>query len=40
VLDTRETARFLGGDLPDWRDALDRYERALAARGATGATHA
>ena len=40
VLDTRETARLLGGDLPDWRDALDRYERALAARGATGATHA
>ena len=40
VLDTRETARLLGGDLPDWRDALDRYERALAARGATGAPHA
>ncbi len=40
VLDTRETARFLGGDLPEWQDALDRYERALAARGAAGAPHA
>jgi len=40
VLDTRETARLLGGELPTWQDALDRYERALAARGAAGAPHA
>jgi len=40
VLDTRETTRLLGGDLPDWQDALDRYERALAARGAAGVPYA
>ncbi len=39
VLDTSTTARALGGELPDWRDALDRYERATAPGGA-GAAHA
>jgi dTDP-4-dehydrorhamnose reductase len=40
VLDTRETVRLLGYDLPPWQDALERYERAVAARGAAGVPHA
>ncbi len=40
VLDTSAAVRLLGADLPTWQDALDRYERAAAARGPAGVPHA
>jgi dTDP-4-dehydrorhamnose reductase len=40
VLDTSATTRLLGGELPPWQDALDRYERAAATGGTAGVPHA
>ena len=37
VLDTSKADQLLGGPLPTWQDALDRYDRAIAARGAPNA---
>jgi dTDP-4-dehydrorhamnose reductase len=39
VLDTSAAVRLLGGDLPTWQDALERYEQAVAAKAA-GVPHA
>lgn len=36
VLDTSAAVRLLGADLPEWQDALTRYEQAVAARAAAG----
>ena len=37
VRPTSGYVRLLGHDLPTWQDALERYERAVAAHGAAGA---
>ncbi|MEP7029280.1 MAG: dTDP-4-dehydrorhamnose reductase [Candidatus Eisenbacteria bacterium] len=34
VLDTTKADQALGGPFPTWQDALERYDRAIAARGA------